>query len=61
MPIYTNADYEPDDDPAPFGIDFKGDEIEVGDEIVEFDGDLIRLEDAQEWLVANATRVNTEE
>lgn len=62
MAIFTNSGYEPEDDPIPWGVDFKGDDIETGElDIVEIGGEYVRLDDAKEWLVANATVVNTEE
>ena len=59
--MFTEHDYDPDDDSLPFGIDFKDDEIEVGEEdVVQIDGEYVRLADAMEWLVANSTPVDTE-
>ncbi|MCG4286709.1 hypothetical protein K9863_03225 [Lactobacillaceae bacterium KNUT 0156] len=62
MAIFTNRDYEPDDDLLPWGVDWQGSEIEVGEEdIVSINGELVRLDDAADWLVQNSTPVNTEE
>ena len=60
--MFTEHDYDPDDDLPPFGTDFKGDDIEVGEEdVVSINGELVRLDDATDWLVQNSTPVNTEE
>ena len=62
MAIFTNRDCEPDDDLLPWGVDWQGSEIEVGEEdIVSINGELVRLDDAADWLVQNSTPVNTEE
>lgn len=59
--MFTEHDYDPDDDLLPFGTDFKGEYIEVGEEdVVQIDGEYVRLDDATEWLVANSSPVNTE-
>ncbi|MDU2155139.1 hypothetical protein [Veillonella sp.] len=59
--MFTEHDYDPDDDLLPFGTDFKGDDIEAGEEdVVQIDGEYVRLDDATEWLVANSSPVNTE-
>ena len=62
MAIFTNRDYEPDDDPATWGVDWQGDEIEVGEEdVVLINSEYVRLDDAADWLVANSTPINTED
>ncbi|OJF04141.1 hypothetical protein BKY29_02675 [Weissella confusa] len=62
MAIFTNRDYEPDDDPAPWGFDWQGDKIEVGEEdVVLINSEYVRLDDAADWIVANSTPVNTED
>ena len=40
--MFTEHDYDPDDDLPPFGTDFKGDDIEVGEEdVVSINGELM--------------------
>ncbi|MFC0089131.1 MULTISPECIES: hypothetical protein [Weissella] len=52
---------DPPDDEAPWGYDFEGDEIYLGDKIVEIDGEYIPLEKSETWIKKNGYKVNTEE
>ena len=52
---------DPPDDEAPWGYDFEGDEIYLGDRIVEIDGENVPLEKSEKWIKKNGYKVNTEE
>lgn len=55
---------DPPDDDLPWGYDFEGDEIWIGDEVYELDSEYVPKEPAskaQRWLEKNGNKVNTEE
>ncbi|MBU7560860.1 hypothetical protein [Weissella cibaria] len=52
---------DPPDDDLPWETDYKDDPIYVGDEVVQVESWLVRLEDATDFLVWYGQRVNTED
>ena len=44
-----------------WGYDFEGDEIVIGDDVVEIDNEYIPLEKAMAYLISYGSAVNTEE
>lgn len=52
---------DPPNDEEPWGYDFEGDEIVIGDDVVEIDNEYIPLEKAMAYLISYGSAVNTEE
>ncbi|MCT0013876.1 hypothetical protein [Weissella confusa] len=52
---------DPPNDDEPWGVDYKDAEIWPGDEVVEIDSYLVKVEDAADFVVWYGNIVNTEE
>lgn len=52
---------DPPDDDEPWGYDYEGDEIYLGDEVVDVEGVNVPIVKAADFLVSDYSKVDTEE
>lgn len=52
---------DPPNDEEPWGVDFEGEDIWKGDEVVDVNGEYVPLEKARNYLLIIGLDVNTEE